>query len=116
MVSSGQTYLITNKKAGTACDLSGQDQKSVIGFTTQRSDNQKVRLSPASFSGADPDLSAQWRVQDTGNGWTVQNMFNQKYLDVEGPLQDGTKVVAVETANPRTWDIRPDQRDSNAYR
>jgi hypothetical protein len=43
MVSSGQTYLITNKKAGTACDLSGQDQKSVIGFTPQRSDNQKVR-------------------------------------------------------------------------
>jgi hypothetical protein len=42
MVSSGQAYLITNKKAGTACDLSGQDQKSVIGFTSQRSDNQKV--------------------------------------------------------------------------
>jgi len=42
MVSSGQTYFITNKKAGTACDLSGQDQKSVIGFTPQGSDNQKV--------------------------------------------------------------------------
>jgi len=44
MVSSGQSYLITNKKAGTACDLSGQDQKSVVGFTAQKSDNQKVRF------------------------------------------------------------------------
>jgi len=44
MVSSGQTYIIANKKAGTVCDLSGQDQKSVIGFTAKGSDNQKVRF------------------------------------------------------------------------
>lgn len=64
----------------------------------------------------DPDLSVKWKVQDTGNGWTLQNMYNQKYLDVEGPLQNGTKVVAVETGNPRTWDIYPDEKDNSAYR
>lgn len=48
MVSSGQTYFIINKKAGTACDLSGQDQKSVIGSTAKGSDNQKVRFFLAS--------------------------------------------------------------------
>jgi len=48
MVSSGQTYFIINKKAGTVCDLSGQDQKSVIGFTAKGSDNQKVRFLLAS--------------------------------------------------------------------
>ena len=48
MVSSGQTYFIINKKAGTVCDLSGEDQKSVIGFTAKGSDNQKVCLFLAS--------------------------------------------------------------------
>ena len=43
MVSSGHTYFVTNKKGGTALDLSGKDQTSVIGFTLHRGDNQKVR-------------------------------------------------------------------------
>ncbi|KAF9779263.1 carbohydrate-binding module family 13 protein [Thelephora terrestris] len=102
MVSSGQTYFLTNKKSQTVCDLSGDDQTSVIGFTAQGSDNQK------------------WKVQDTGNGWTLQNIFNKKYLDFDKSQGtspgNGTKVVAVETNSPCTWDIRPDQNDSNAYR
>jgi hypothetical protein len=48
MVASGQTYLIINKKAGTVCDCSGDDQKAVIGYTAKGSDNQKVRFCLAS--------------------------------------------------------------------
>ena len=40
---SGRAYVIINKKSGTALDLSGVDQTSIIGFTAKRSDNQKVR-------------------------------------------------------------------------
>jgi hypothetical protein len=53
-LSSGQ-YFLTNKKAGTVCDLSGQDNRSVIGFPKQGSQNQKVRFPSFSFK-VDPDL------------------------------------------------------------
>jgi len=62
----------------------------------------------------------KWKAQDTSNGWTLQNAHNQKYLDYDkGPESEskpvnGTKVVAVETNSPRSWDIRPDQSDANA--
>ena len=45
MPDSGQAYFIINKKSGTALDLSGDDQRSIIGFASHRSDNQKVRYS-----------------------------------------------------------------------
>jgi hypothetical protein len=45
MVASGQKYILVNEKANTVCDLSGSDHKSVIGFTHQGSNNQKVRFS-----------------------------------------------------------------------
>ena len=64
----------------------------------------------------DPDLLWQWKVQDTGNGWTLQNVHNKKYLDVEGDLKNGASVVATETNNPRTWDIRNEQGDSSHCR
>ena len=37
------TYVIVNKKSGTAFDLSGQDKRSIIGFTKHGRENQKVR-------------------------------------------------------------------------
>ena len=43
MPTSGHAYFIINKKSGTAFDLSGEDQRSVIGFTLHRGENQKVR-------------------------------------------------------------------------
>jgi len=42
MLTSGKTYYIINKKANTALDLSGKDQKSIIGFGFHGGDNQKV--------------------------------------------------------------------------
>jgi hypothetical protein len=52
MVASGHTYRITNKQSGTSCDLSGQDQTSVIGFPPHGGDNQKVRFFLASQEGS----------------------------------------------------------------
>ena len=42
MPTSGKTYFIINKKSNTAFDLSGKDQKSIIGFGFHGGDNQKV--------------------------------------------------------------------------
>jgi len=36
-------YVIVNKKSKTAFDLSGQDKKSIIGFTKHGRENQQVR-------------------------------------------------------------------------
>ena len=42
MPTSGKTYFIINKKANTAFDLSGKDQRSIIGFGFHGGPNQKV--------------------------------------------------------------------------
>ena len=42
MPESGHVYFVVNEQSGTAFDLSGADQRSVIGFTFKESQNQKV--------------------------------------------------------------------------
>jgi len=91
---SGRTYFIINKKSGTAFDLSGADQRSVIGFTLHRGDNQK------------------WKFQEQDGEWTIQNRYNGKYLDVDIPNvdNDGVRVIAVDNhGNPRKWTVVPDE-------
>ena len=39
---SGQTFYIVNKKSGTVLDLSGSDKTSIIGWSLNKGDNQKV--------------------------------------------------------------------------
>jgi len=51
-----------------------------------------------------------------GDGWTLQNVYNGKYLDLLESPRDGVSVIAVDTGNPRKWDIHPDERDSNGWR
>ena len=58
----------------------------------------------------------KWKIQQVDEGWTIQNVYNQKYLDIGGSLQDGTEVVAIDTDQPRKWDIRPDPNDDKACR
>ena len=86
-----------------------------MGVTTRRF------VSSSPLKKDHPNPSVQWKVQDTGNGWTLQNVYNQKYLSTEtnpsgADPDDGTKVVATETNSPPTWDIRPEQNDDSAYR
>jgi hypothetical protein len=55
-------------------------------------------------------ISSQWRFVDHGDGWTIQNVYNNKYLDVDVPntFNNGERVVAIDTESPRRWDIRHD--------
>ena len=52
-------------------------------------------------------ISLQWRFVNHGDGWTIQNLYNEKYLDVDIPnvADDGVRVVALTTTNPRKWDV-----------
>lgn len=117
MPTSGHTYFIINKKSGTSFDLSGEDQRSIIGFEQRRGDNQKVRstAAPRWLSAMVIELISifsQWRLTENSGSWTLQNVYNGKYLDVDIPdtYKDGERVVAVDTKNPRKWDIQYDQQ------
>ncbi|KAL0948451.1 hypothetical protein HGRIS_011024 [Hohenbuehelia grisea] len=93
---SGSSYKLTNEKAGNVLDLSGGDNKSIIGYEWHGSDNQK------------------WRVQQDGNNWTIQNVGTGKWLAVEGDAGDGAAVVGRD--EPYQWEIKEDQKDSSVLR
>ena len=59
---------------------------------------------------------SQWKVVQHGDGWTIQNVYNGKYLDLLETARDGVSVIAVDTGNPRKWNICPDEHDSNGWR
>ena len=114
MPNSGSAYFIINTKSGTALDLSGDDQRSIIGFNAKRSDNQKVRYPATPRPLPIVDLIAilpQWRFiyHSDDDGWTIQNVYDGKYLDIPpvNPV-DGTNVIAIDTPTPRRWDVFQD--------
>ncbi|KII84906.1 carbohydrate-binding module family 13 protein [Plicaturopsis crispa FD-325 SS-3] len=95
-IQSGQTYVLTNVKGGTALDLSGGDNKSLIGFQNHGGGNQ------------------QWQLSQENSGWVFRNVGTGKYLGVEGRADDGVPVVAVDS--PFIWNIWPDEKDGSVYR
>jgi hypothetical protein len=58
----------------------------------------------------------QWRLTQNPDGWTIQNVYNGKYLDISGAPENNTEVIAVDTGNPRKWDIHQDEQDPNGWR
>lgn len=96
LVQSGQTYTITNAKSGTVMDLSGLDNRSVIGFPAHGGPNQK------------------WTLNWTGRSWTFQSVYSGLYLALDGSPSDGTRLVAAAT--PAEWHIWHDDVDPSAYR
>ncbi|KAL4254141.1 Ricin B-like lectin [Abortiporus biennis] len=98
-VQSGGVYILVNAKSGGALDLSGGDNRSIIGYDVHGSDNQKWRLE-----------------QVEGGQWRLQNVASGAYLRVDGYAQDGTPVVAPQGDGPFEWDIWPDEDDPNTFR
>ncbi|KAI0029062.1 carbohydrate-binding module family 13 protein [Vararia minispora EC-137] len=96
-VENGQIYTIVNVKGGTACDLSGGDNTSVIGYDLQGGDNQK------------------WIFEERNGGYAIRNKRAGKYLGVSGNHVNGTSVIAVETDSPQIWEVHPDNNGSVRY-
>ncbi|EIM84727.1 ricin B-like lectin [Stereum hirsutum FP-91666 SS1] len=96
-IQSGQVYTLVNAMSGTALDLSGGDNTSIIGFNFHGGGNQK------------------WMFEQTSQGpWTIRSLETGKYLNIEGPPSDGAKVVAID--NPQNWDIWHDEQDGSVFR
>ncbi|KAE9398627.1 carbohydrate-binding module family 13 protein [Gymnopus androsaceus JB14] len=96
-IESGRTYRITNVKSGTVLDLSGTDGRTISGFSDNGGSNQKWQLQ-----------------QGQGGQWTFRSDSGGQYLGIDGPVEDGTPLIAVR--EPVEWDIYPDDRDSSVFR
>ncbi|KAI0270586.1 carbohydrate-binding module family 13 protein [Gloeopeniophorella convolvens] len=83
-------YVLTNAKSDTTFDLSGGDNRSVIGYSYHGGDNQKWIL-----------------IQVSDGQWLIRNVGDGKSLAFEGDARDGAPVVASEDGI--AWDIWPDE-------
>ena len=95
-MNSGSSYKIINAQAGTAVDLSGTDNKSIIGWPSHSGDNQK------------------WTIDWIGNAWTFRNVRSGQYLGLGAASTDGTRLVAVD--EPVGWHIWHDEEDPSTFR
>jgi len=96
-IQSGQTYNIVNVKSGTAIDLSGTDERTILGWQRHSGENQK------------------WVVEQHQDGrWTFRNVKFGTYLGYGGNTQEGAALVASQDATK--WDIYKDDHDSSVYR
>ncbi|KAI0072610.1 carbohydrate-binding module family 13 protein [Panus rudis PR-1116 ss-1] len=99
-IQSGATYKLVNAKAHNVLDLSGGDNRSIIGYDWHGGDNQK------------------WQVSQSGSGWVFRNVGTGLYLrpDIGGGnlAENGTPVIA--DSEPFEWDIWPDEQDPSVFR
>ncbi|KAF9030288.1 ricin B-like lectin [Hymenopellis radicata] len=95
-VVSGTTYKIVNAKSGTVIDLSGVDNKTIIGYPDHNGPNQ------------------QWTLNWIGNAWTFRSVSSGLYLGLGGASADGTRLLAVSDAVP--WHIWHDEVDATSFR
>lgn len=104
-IKSGQRYKITNKLTRLVIDLSGGDNKSIIGFKFHGGENQLVTaftifITCASYNHG----TLQWITEEQDDGlWTIQSVSAQTYIGFENDLEDGTHLVALD--KPQLWDI-----------
>ena len=56
----------------------------------------------------------QWRLEQLGATWTIQNVGNGKYLNISEEPCDNARVIATDF--PREWFIQPDEEDPSVLR
>jgi len=95
-IQSNGTYKITNVKAGNVVDLSGFDNKSIIGYPDHGGSNQR------------------WTLEWTSGSWAIKSAGLGTYIGLDGAAANGTKLVAV--SDVVTWDIWFDEVNPSNYR
>ena len=107
---SGFICRIINQELNLAWDLSREDKTSVVGAQPNESFTQRVRPTaiddPSNLSNLG-SVSSQWKIEHIDGYWTIENVSNEKFANVESvdPIRPGVKVV---TANQRNWEFRFD--------
>ncbi|KAF5345652.1 hypothetical protein D9756_011244 [Leucocoprinus leucothites] len=99
-IQSGHVYRLTNV-GNTSCvlDLSGADNRSVIGYSDHGGQNQR------------------WMLDRTSDGWTIRNLGSGTYAGVENySTSNGAKVIALESEQKYFWHIWQDERNKEHFR
>ncbi|KAH9162660.1 hypothetical protein EDB89DRAFT_1860678 [Lactarius sanguifluus] len=94
-IKSGQRYKIANEQTKLVVDLSGVNNKSVLGYNFHGGANQ------------------QWIIERQVNDqYTIRSVGHHKYLGVEKTPGNGTHLVGLD--KPQFWDIeiQPDSKDA----
>ncbi|KAI0804699.1 carbohydrate-binding module family 13 protein [Irpex lacteus] len=94
----GAVYRFINAKAGNVLDLSGDDNRSCIGWEWHGGDNQRWRLE---------------KVRDA-DAWVIVNVATGGYLSITQNLVDGIQVEV--TSDPTQWSIQNDEEDPSLFR
>ncbi|KAL5521905.1 hypothetical protein ACEPAF_1759 [Sanghuangporus sanghuang] len=76
-------YVMRNLRSDSVIDLSGGDNKSIIGFPRHGFENQ------------------QWEFGILGDGWYIRSAHSGAYLNIEKGLGDGFPVIA--NSYPAAW-------------
>ena len=97
MTLSDGTYEITNAKSHTVVDLSGSDNKNIIGYTPNNGANQR------------------WRLRNVGGDYyTVQSVATNTYITFEGEPENGRRLTAGEDA--QRWRVEVANASIHSYR
>ncbi|KAJ3500494.1 hypothetical protein NMY22_g19244 [Coprinellus aureogranulatus] len=95
-IQTGLTFIIRNVRSGTVIDLSGADNRSIIGYPQTNGPNQR------------------WTVNWTGGGWTLRAGSGNLYLALASVPGDGVHLVA--SPAPFEWHIWHDEVFPGTYR
>ncbi|EKM74840.1 hypothetical protein AGABI1DRAFT_116707 [Agaricus bisporus var. burnettii JB137-S8] len=102
-INSGNRYTLRNvANTDAVLDLSGEDNRSLIGYEPHGGDNQK------------------WLLEEVIGGWLLQNVASGLYVSVDAsPDQDGdyandTNVIGAE--EKFIWHIWQEEGVENAFR
>ncbi|KAF7426221.1 hypothetical protein PC9H_008588 [Pleurotus ostreatus] len=92
----GAKYKFVNAKANNVADLSGGDNKSIIGYSDHNGANQT------------------WEALPGGNGWIFKNVATGQYLGINGLARDGTPVEGIHP--PFEWHVKNDEGHPDTVR
>ncbi|KZP23986.1 carbohydrate-binding module family 13 protein [Athelia psychrophila] len=100
-IQEGQIYKITNVKApDRIIDLSGGDNRSLIGYEDKNGPNQRWIFE---------------RAQDNAEWWLIKSAGSGQYINLDGGSPgDGVALVAGE--DRVAWDVQPDPEHEDKLR
>ncbi|KZP23983.1 carbohydrate-binding module family 13 protein [Athelia psychrophila] len=93
---SDKIYRITNVVGETVIDLSGGDNKSIIGYGDHNGPNQR------------------WIFHGDKSGWTIKSAGTGVYLGVDKDYENGVAVAGV--SSPFHWLVEKDKENHDAWR
>lgn len=86
------------EKSDIHIDLSGQDLRTIIGFSSHDGDNQR------------------WEFATLGAGYSIRSVYNGSYLSIDFKALHDLRPHVVASSFPVSWDVKLYDADNGVYR